>query len=85
MILEHILKRWRTKLVAKKVNDMGQTRMMIAYLAEAKAAMLTHAAKHPERTDYAEGAHYIELLAEAATEMLISAKPLRFTPRDLGL
>ena len=71
--------------MAKKVNDMGQTRMMIAYLSEARAAMVFEAAKNPERTDIAEGAHYIELLADAAIEMLMSAKPLRFTPRDLGL
>lgn len=69
-----------------KHSDMGQTRLMIAYLAEAKAAMLTHAAKNPDRTDYAEGAHYIELLADCATEKLLKAsKPLKFDTKDLGL
>ena len=68
-----------------KVTDMGQTRMMIAYLSEAKAAMLTEAAKNPDRTDINEGAHYIELLADNAIEKLMSTKPLRFKTTDLGL
>ena len=68
-----------------KYSEMHQTRLMIAYLSEAKATMLSWSQKNPDREDLKEGAYYIELLADSAIEKLRSTKPLEFKSRDLGL
>ncbi|MCG7944829.1 MAG: hypothetical protein N0C84_00625 [Candidatus Thiodiazotropha taylori] len=64
------------------MSEMALARMVVAYLSEAKGTMLTEAAKDPQ---YEEGAHYVELLADALIEKIRVGKDLGFKTRDLGL
>ena len=69
-------------MAKNRISDMALARLMTAYMKEAKAAMISAAAKDPQ---YEEGAHYVEMLADSFVEKLHNGKDLSFKTKDLGL